>query len=133
MSSLAPTADHPEFQRMLRLVRARGLPGVVAGATYNGVPALRVNDRPFASLKEDGQMVLHCPHDRKEMLLELAPETYFQTPHFHGWPGLIVRLDRIDDGELAGRLEDAWRFKAPKRLVKAWEAEAQATAKLAAK
>jgi hypothetical protein len=62
-------------------------------------------------------MVLHCPLDVKEMLMEMAPEIYFQTPHFEGWPGLMVRLDVIGDEELMLRIENAWRFKAPKKFA----------------
>src|SRR3569833_1735871 len=62
-------------------------------------------------------MVLHCQLEAKEMLMERAPDIYFQTDHFKGWPGLLVRLDVITDEELSLRLEDAWRFKAPKKLA----------------
>lgn len=105
------------FARLLRLAKKLKLEGVEAGTTYDNAPALRVNDRPFASIKEAGVMVLHCPHDAKEMLLDMAPEIYFQTPHFEGWPGLMVRLAAISDEELSLRLENAWRFKAPKTLA----------------
>jgi hypothetical protein len=49
--------------------------------------------------------------------MEMAPDIYFQTPHFEGWPALMVRLDQIGDEELALRIENAWRYKAPKRLA----------------
>ena len=62
-------------------------------------------------------MVLHCPLEVKEMLMEMAPDIYFQTDHFRGWPGLLVRLEVITDEELSLRLEDAWRFKAPRNLA----------------
>lgn len=116
----SPNVEHPEFQRLVRLTIGRGMPGVVVGATYDGIPALRVNDKPFASLREVGEMVLRCAHDRKEMLLELAPDIYSAPPNFDGWPMLLVRLEAIGDEELAGRLEEAWRLKAPKRLSREW-------------
>lgn len=110
------TAAQKSFDRLVRLAKKLRLEDVVVGTSY-GAPALRVHDRPFVSIKEAEVMVLHCPLDVKEMLMEMAPEIYFQTPHFEGWPGLMVRLDRIGDEELALRLENAWRFKAPKRLA----------------
>lgn len=116
----SPNAEHPEFLRLVRLTIGRGMPGVVVGATYDGIPALRVNDKPFASLRAVGEMVLRCAHDRKEMLLELAPDIYSAPPNFDGWPMLLVRLEAIGDEELAGRLEEAWRLKAPKRLSREW-------------
>ena len=110
------TAAQKSFDRLVRLAKKLRLEDVVVGTSY-GAPALRVHDRPFVSIKEAEVMVLHCPLDVKEMLMEMAPEIYFQTPHFEGWPGLMVRLDRIGDEELALRLENAWRFRAPKRLA----------------
>lgn len=114
----AMTKGHSQksFDRLIRLAKTLALPGIEIGTTH-GAPALRVHDRPFASIKADDLMVLHCPQEAKEMLLEMAPDIYFQTDHFKGWPGLLVRLDVISDEELSLRLEDAWRFKAPKKLA----------------
>jgi hypothetical protein len=56
------------------------------------------------------------PLEQKELLMEAAPEIYFETPHYAGWPAVLVRLAAIGDAELTGRLVEAWRFKAPKRL-----------------
>src|SRR3569623_3645446 len=106
------------FDRLVRLSTKLGLEDVAVGTTH-GAPALRVHDRPFVSIKADDLMVLHCPLEMKEMLMEMAPDIYFQTDHFKGWPGLLVRLDVISDEELSLRLEDAWRFKAPKKLAAA--------------
>ncbi len=115
---MAKSGSQKSFDRLVRLANKLGLPDVEIGTTY-GAPALRVHDRPFASIKADDLMVLHCPLEAKEMLLEMAPDIYFQTDHFKGWPGLLVRLDVISDEELSLRLEDAWRFKAPKKLAAA--------------
>ena len=106
------------FERLVTLSKKLGLADVAVGTTY-GAPALRVHDRAFVSIKADDLMVLHCPLEMKEMLMQMAPDIYFQTEHFRGWPGLLVRLDIISDEELSLRLEDAWRFKAPKRLAAA--------------
>ena len=115
-SVMAKSATERAFDRLVRLAKKLKLEDVAIGTTY-GSPALRVHDRPFASVKEDDLMVLHCPLEAKEMLMEMAPDIYFQTDHFKGWPGLLVRLDVITDEELSLRLEDAWRFKAPKKLA----------------
>jgi hypothetical protein len=108
-----------ELARMLRLVRAMELPEVTESTSY-GSPSLKVRDKNFASVKSPGSMVLHCPQDQKELLLEMAPDVYWQTDHYRGWPGLLVRLDVITDEELALRLADAWRFRAPKRLAESY-------------
>lgn len=55
----------------------------------------------------------------KEALIASAPDVYFTTPHFDGYPSVLVRLDRIDAAELAELVEEAWLDRAPKRLVRA--------------
>ena len=105
-----------DMGRMLRLCRSRDLPEVVAGTSY-GSPALQVKGKSFASLRGPGEMVLHCPLEQKALLMEMAPEIYWETEHFRGWPGLLVRLEAIGDEELALRLADAWQFRAPKKLA----------------
>jgi hypothetical protein len=113
---MSKAAAQKSFDRLVRLANSLDLPDVEVGTTH-GAPALRVRDRPFVSIKGDDLMVLHCPLEMKEMLMEMAPEIYFQTKHFKGWPGLLVRLDVIGDEELSLRIEDAWRFRAPKKLA----------------
>jgi hypothetical protein len=110
-----------ELERMLRLCQELGLPEVVASTSY-GSPSLKVKARNFASVRGPQEMVLHCPLEQKDLLMEMAPHIYWQTDHFMGWPGLLVRLDAIDDEELSLRLEDAWRFRAPKRLADSYAA-----------
>ncbi len=56
----------------------------------------------------------------KEALLADDPEVYFTTPHFDGYPAVLVRLDRIAAGELEELIVDAWLCQAPKRLAKAY-------------
>ena len=102
--------------RLLRLCAEQQLPEVVESTSY-GSPCLRVRGKSFVSLRGPQELVLHCPVDHKELLMDIAPEIYWQTPHFHGWPGLLVRLEVIGDEELALRLADAWRFRAPRRLA----------------
>ena len=113
---MAKSQVEKSFDRLVRLARKLKLEDVAIGTTY-GAPALRVHDRPFVSIKEAEVMVLHCPLEMKDLLMEMAPEIYFQTDHFKGWPGLLVRLEVIGDEELSLRLEDAWRFKAPKKVA----------------
>jgi hypothetical protein len=54
----------------------------------------------------------------KEALLADDPEIYFTTPHFDGYPSVLVRLERIAVGELEELVIEAWLTRAPKRLAK---------------
>ena len=54
----------------------------------------------------------------KEALLAAEPHVYFTTPHFDGYPAVLVRLKEISRAELKELLVEAWLNRAPKRLAK---------------
>jgi hypothetical protein len=59
----------------------------------------------------------------KELMLTDARGIYFTTPHFDGYPAVLVRipdLARLDLGELGDLVAEAWLTRAQKRLAKAW-------------
>jgi Uncharacterized protein conserved in bacteria len=56
----------------------------------------------------------------KEALVADDPDVYFTTPHFDGYPAVLVRLDRIAVAELEELVVEAWLVRAPKRLAKAY-------------
>ena len=54
----------------------------------------------------------------KEALVADDPAVYFTTPHFDGYPAILVRLDEIGVDELEEVIVEAWLVQAPKRLAK---------------
>jgi len=64
-------------------------------------------------------LAVRCPFETKEMLIEAAPDRFFDDDHYRGFPAVLVRLPAIDADELEGLLRGAWRQKAPKALLKA--------------
>jgi hypothetical protein len=54
----------------------------------------------------------------KEALLADDPDVYFTTPHFDGYPAVLVRLERIGLEDLRELIVEAWLARAPKRLAK---------------
>jgi hypothetical protein len=56
----------------------------------------------------------------KEALLADDPQVFFTTPHFDGYPAVLVRLDRIGPEDLNEVIVEAWLARAPKRLAKAY-------------
>ena len=54
----------------------------------------------------------------KEALLASDPDVFFTTPHFNGYPALLLRLDKIGVDELRDVIVDAWLVQAPKRVAK---------------
>ncbi|MGV1758342.1 MmcQ/YjbR family DNA-binding protein [Rhizobium sp. A22-96] len=105
--------------RLQQLVTQAKLPGVEHGTHY-GLPALKVGGKAFVTVKNNETIVLAIPIDRKEQLMEMAPEIYFQTDHYIGWPSLPLRITAIGDEELQQRLVEAWRYRAPKKLQAAF-------------
>jgi hypothetical protein len=58
----------------------------------------------------------------KQSLLALDTDVFFTEAHYNGYPAVLVRLPAIDLDLLEKVLTDAWRTKAPRRLVSAFEA-----------
>jgi hypothetical protein len=56
----------------------------------------------------------------KEALLADDPSVYFTTPHFDGYPAILVRLDRIGLEDLGELIVEAWLARAPKRLAETY-------------
>ncbi len=109
------------FAPIRALVAELALPGLVEAPSY-GTPGLKVKGRFLARLREPDVLVVVCPLDEKEFLIEADPEIFFETEHYKGWPAVLVRLSRIERESLALLIERAWRTQAPKRLLEAFEA-----------
>ena len=56
----------------------------------------------------------------KFALIADDPGVYFTTPHFDGYPAILVRLAEISEAELTELVTDAWLAQAPKTLAKAF-------------
>ena len=53
----------------------------------------------------------------KFALIADEPDVYFTTPHFDGYPAVLVKLAEIDKVGLRDLIVEAWLTLAPKRLV----------------
>ena len=64
--------------------------------------------------------------EAKELVLADPRGVFFTTPHFDGYPAVLIRiadLGRLDRGELRETVVEAWLTRAQKRVAKAWLAE----------
>jgi hypothetical protein len=59
----------------------------------------------------------------KEALIADEPELYFTTPHFDGYPAVLVRLGEIPLNDLEELIVEAWLCHAPKKLAREYAAE----------
>ena len=54
----------------------------------------------------------------KEALLRSDPRVLFTTPHFDGYPAVLVQLDKISAKSLKQLIIEAWIGRAPERAIR---------------
>lgn len=118
-----PSKANDPLARVVRAAQIARLPDVER-STWFGTPSLKVRGKSFLRLKDEDTLVLLCPLEMKDVLLATLPDIYFETDHYTGWPAILARLSRIDDGELRAGVVRAWRQKAPKKLIAELDAHA---------
>ena len=117
------------------------LPQVVKEVSDDGRPSYHVHGklfcfhrgrRPDAVDEQSGErladvlMFRVADLDEKELLLAGRGDVFFTTPHFNGYPAVLMRipsLAQLDRDELRELVVDAWLTRAQKRVAKAWLAE----------
>src|SRR3954452_18637376 len=76
------------------------LPDTGRGTSY-GKPAVKVtsNGRAFLfpSHEPDTSFGVAIDLDTIELLKETEPETFWQSPHYIGWEGVLIRYDSKDE------------------------------------
>jgi hypothetical protein len=98
------------------LEAARDLPEVEETTSY-GRPTLKVRGKFFAALRTSPDaVVVKCDLEEKPFLLEARPDVLFETPHYHGYGAMLIRLEASRD-DLREFLVDSWLLAAPKRLA----------------
>ena len=113
----------PTWADVVRIGTA--FPGMEEGKWY-GTPALKLAGKGgICRLRTDPDALVMRVADmgEREALLQGQPEAFFSTPHYDGYPYVLIRLEKVDLQELAELIEEAWRIKAPKRVIKAYDAE----------
>ena len=111
----------PEWQDVVEI--ASRFPGAVEGTSY-GTPSLEVRGKFMARLRTnpDALVVRTIDLADRDALLKGDPDVFFITPHYEGYPAVLVRLEAVDPAMLAELIEDAWRLQAAKRVVAAFDA-----------
>ena len=120
---------------------ALALPQTTKEVSDDGRPSYRVHgklfccqrgrradalDRETGERLDDVLMFRVADLDVKDLLLGDDRGIYFTTPHFDGYPAVLVRipeLARLERDELGDLVAEAWLTRAQKRVAKAWLAE----------
>jgi hypothetical protein len=101
---------------------ALGLPETSEKPCY-GMPGFYVRKKLFARLLPDGQtLALWIDLEERDALLAVAPGVFFLTPHYENATMVLVRLERVERADLEERLVEAWRSRAPAKLLAAFDA-----------
>jgi len=112
---------------------ALALPGTSEQSTSSGNAAWIVNKKFFAwerplrkaDLEALGEAapkgailgVRTAGLEMKDVLLASDPKVFFTTPHFDGYPAVLIRLGAIGTKALKDVLVEAWLARASKRAV----------------
>ena len=94
---------------------ALGLPGAELSTSY-GKPAVMVKGRAFlATGHEPGSFCILIDRDTVDMLMATDPATYWQTPHYAGYPAVLVRFDSDDPDRVRQTISHArdWNAARP--------------------
>jgi hypothetical protein len=93
------------------------LPDTERGTSY-GKPAVKVasNGRAFLfpSHEADTSFGVSIDLDTIEMLKETDSETFWQSPHYVGWEGVLIRYDSRDEERVRDVIERSRDFVAAK-------------------
>lgn len=87
-------------------------------------PGFRVKDKGFLRIRSEAEgwlVVFVADLEDKEALLASDPDKFHTTPHYDGYPTVLVDMAAVDEAELTELICDAWRAKAPKRVLQAHE------------
>ena len=91
---------------------ALGLPDTELSTSY-GKPAVKVasNGRAFLFGREqENSLGVGIDLDSVEILKETDPDTFWQSPHYEGWPAVLIRFDSRDPERVREMIErsHAW-------------------------
>jgi hypothetical protein len=105
------------------------LPGAYEQVSYEGRPSWRTKPRMFAWIRSDpvALVVWVDSLDAKDAMIASEPTTFFTTPHYDGYPIVLVRLQAIDGRRAKELILESWRIRASSALVKAERAKRKKT------
>ncbi len=114
-----------DWDRLKTMALGLGLPGVEETTSW-GQPTLKAHGKLWVwwSPHEDAP-VFKVPIEEREMLVEADPGRFFFTAHYKGHPLVLVRPEKLDLEWAKANLLRVWRAQAPKRVLKAYDAEHQ--------
>jgi hypothetical protein len=93
---------------------ALALPDTELSTSY-GRAAVKVRGKAFVYPgREQGSFAVSTPMGEKELLMETEPDTFWETPHYRGWPAVLVKFGSPSRERIETVIERAWWDRASK-------------------
>ena len=104
---------------------ALALPFTTEKPSY-GTPGFRAKDKLFARLKEEPDVLaIWVAHEQEKLaMVEAEPAKFFTTPHYDGYPMVLVRLSTVEEVELTELITESFRLRAPNMVVQPFDSGA---------
>jgi hypothetical protein len=111
--------SHDDVRRI-----ALSLPGSYEHASFGGRPSWRTKARMFTWIRDDPEELVVWVEsiDEKDALVASEPDKFFTTAHYDGYNIVLVRLEAVDAEEASELITESWRLRAPRSLVRDWDA-----------
>jgi len=92
-------------------------------STWYGTPGMKVAGKGFLRLRTEaeGGLVVLCDPAEKQELLQSGDPAYYTTPHYDGYPAILVNLKLVKRADLVRLVTESWRRRAPLKLLKQFE------------
>ncbi len=84
-------------------------------------PRMRVADEEEVRRIRGELVAIRTDRGEREALLHEDPGTFFITPHWESSPSVLAWLADVDAEQLRELLTDAWRARAPRRVVRRFD------------
>jgi hypothetical protein len=71
--------------------------------------SVKVGGKAFVYVgRERGSFCVRAPLDEKDMLILTDPDTFWESPHYVGWPAVLVRFGSRDRPRIERVIRRAW-------------------------
>jgi hypothetical protein len=89
--------------------------------------------KPAVKVKSNGRAFLYTGHEHQssfgigidldtvEILKETDPDTFFQTPHYEGWPAVLIRFGSDDPERVRAMIERSRDWTAAMKPPRTWK------------
>lgn len=92
----------------------------VEESTVHGVRCVRLRGKLLVNdTRLPDAVSVSLDHGDIDLLMETEPQAWFKTPHFEGWPAVLVRYEAADNDRLREQIDKAWARRATKAQRKA--------------